>query len=155
MKNYRILLFLFSALLISCSNTTKNEQIINDDTDELSVFNALPQSVEIESKFTDINGIIFNSTSRVVYSEKSGNEKNDGQIELVKSMSHKIIHQVFREFTWEEAIEPKRAEIGKIIEERLSNELIKSSLQLNYVEVSDITIPDSLYQTYIEKQKKL
>ena len=115
------------------------------------------QQYKFEEVFLDKNGVKMTVMIFIIYKLKK--EDNNGsqtgiEKEYIDKRSKKVIKKIFKKRTYEEVYSSKREELELEIEKQLSIDFQKNNLELTFIEIHDVTLPNYAVEELLKKQAK-
>ena len=115
------------------------------------------QQYKFEEVFSDKNGVKMTVMIFIIYKLKK--EDNNGsqtgiEKEYIDKRSKKVIKKIFKKRTYEEVYSSKREELELEIEKQLSIDFQKNNLELTFIEIHDVTLPNYAVEELLKKQAK-
>jgi hypothetical protein len=115
------------------------------------------QQYRFEEVFSDKNGVKMTVIIFINYKlikEKDDSSQTGIEKEYIDKRSKKVIKKIFKKRTYEEVYSSKREELELEIEKQLSIYFQKNNLELAYIVISDVTLPNYAVEELLKKQAK-
>ncbi len=125
---------------------------------EMITYNVRQQSKTYDQTVMDKNGTDIRVSIAVNYSASKGDiaelhlKHGPGYISIVDDKTKGAIKNVIGRYTYEEVYSTKREALEGEIEEILLTEFDGNYIDLNYVEISDVNLPENIARQITEKE---
>jgi hypothetical protein len=113
------------------------------------------QQYNFEEVFSDKNGVKMTVVIYINFFLKKEDNKGSqsGKVKkYIVKRSKKVIKKIFKKRTYEEVYSTKREELESEIEKQLSIDFRKKNIELAFIELSDVRLPDYAVEELLKKQ---
>jgi len=128
---------------------------IQPNTNISNIDNNKQQHYQFEELFSDKNGVQMTVMIFINYKLKKEDDKGSQtgiEKEYIDKRSKKLIKKIFKKRSYEEVYSSKSEELE--IEKQLSIDFQKNNLELAFIEIHDVTLPNYAVEELLKKQAK-